>query len=1541
MYLTRTIFADGPATVGFILDITDRKLAERTIRESEKKYRTLHESMMDGFVSVSMDGKVLESNEIYRNMLGYSQAELAQLTYIEITPEKWQTIEEDIVENQILKRGYSDIYAKEYRRKDGTVFPVELQTVLMRDEQGKPANMWAIVRDITARKQAEDRLVKLNQCLLNFGADPLENINRLTALGGELLEADCALYNRLDHGMLCSWGQWQTPPGYNPQDHPEGHICYDVIKQGSEQPFIVRNLPETSYARSDPNVASFHLQTYVGQAVKFENQFVGSLCMVYQRDFVPSQDQQRLIGIIASAIAVEENRRRAEDALRESEERYRTVANYTYDWEYWIGPDGQWLYCSPSCERITGYPPEKFIENPVFLAEIAHPEDRDKLNQHLMGRKENEADRFDFRIVRPDGEVYWLAHVCREIVTPDGKNLGRRASNRDITARKQSEAALSQSEERFRSIFENAAIGIYRLAPDGEVLLANPAMVRMLGYGTYEELAGSDLIADGFNADFSHRQFMDLIQKDGEIRNLESQWKTRDGRVIFVRENAKVFRDQDGEIKYYEGTAEDISERKQAEERIRRQNLELTALNRTGRAFSQLMQPAEIVDLLYTNVGKVLENRNLYIALYDETSGTISFPVYTIDGELRDLASRPMRNGLTEYVLRAKAPVLISSDQPAFLEEHGIDQLGRPSKCYLGVPLQVGERVLGAMAIQDYERENVYDEGQVELLATLASQAAIALENARLYGAVQQELGERKRAEKELRDSEERYRLLFELSPDAIVVYQDGRVLFTNQSAARLIGAATPQELIGRPMLDFVHPDYRPAVIQRSRQQAVDGKPVAALDEKFIRLDGSEVDVEVTAAPFQNQGVLANLVICRDITERKRAEDALRQSENQLRTIFEASVAGIILVDPQGRITLANRHMAEMFDCSLDELVGSAYVEHIYPEEKSIGDAKMQQLIAGEIDSVALERRYIHKDGKDFWGFLSGRRLTDESGKLLSLVGVITDITERIEAGQALERQAEELRQRNQELDRLYRASGSLLSSTPFDVPALARTIVDVVQQEFGQANCSVFLVNRESDELDRLAVAGPYADQVSRTILNVDGAGLVPQAIRSGKVINTPDVRNVPSYIPSWSASRAELTIPLRIGDQTIGAIDVQSAQPNAFNANDEHLMSVFAERAALSLEHARLFAQTERRLNNLAALRTIDLAISSSFDLKITLGILLDQVIKQLKVHAADILVFNPVTQTFQYSSGQGFRTQAFQNISLRLSDGYAGRTARERRSIRVQNLDQTMIGMQAKGDFSREGFISYFGVPLIAKGQVKGVMEIYQRDILDLEPEATTFLEMLASQAAIAIDNTELFYNLQSSNAELVLAYDGTLAGWASAQELRDKEIEGHTRRAADLTTRLARAVGMSEGELMHIHRGALLHDIGKMGIPESVVLKPGPLTEDEWAIMRKHPEHAFKMLAPISYLQPALEIPYSHHERWDGSGYPRGLKGDQIPLAARVFAVVDVWDALTSDRPYRPAWTEEETRAYLRQQAGILFEPRIVEIFLGEIINAERR
>ncbi|MDM8530983.1 HD domain-containing phosphohydrolase [Anaerolineales bacterium HSG25] len=189
------------------------------------------------------------------------------------------------------------------------------------------------------------------------------------------------------------------------------------------------------------------------------------------------------------------------------------------------------------------------------------------------------------------------------------------------------------------------------------------------------------------------------------------------------------------------------------------------------------------------------------------------------------------------------------------------------------------------------------------------------------------------------------------------------------------------------------------------------------------------------------------------------------------------------------------------------------------------------------------------------------------------------------------------------------------------------------------------------------------------------------------------------------------------------------------------------------------------------------------------------------------------------------------------------------------------------------------------------------------------------------------------LQQAHTELSQAYDETLAGWGRALELRDDETKGHSQRVTDLSLRLAQAMGITdETELIHIQRGALLHDIGKMGIPDSVLLKPGPLTDTEWEIMRKHPVHSYEMLKPITYLHSALDIPYYHHERWDGTGYPHGLKGEQIPLSARIFSVVDVWDALRSNRPYRTAWSKEKTLAHIRQLSGQGLDPQVVETFL---------
>jgi putative nucleotidyltransferase with HDIG domain len=318
---------------------------------------------------------------------------------------------------------------------------------------------------------------------------------------------------------------------------------------------------------------------------------------------------------------------------------------------------------------------------------------------------------------------------------------------------------------------------------------------------------------------------------------------------------------------------------------------------------------------------------------------------------------------------------------------------------------------------------------------------------------------------------------------------------------------------------------------------------------------------------------------------------------------------------------------------------------------------------------------------------------------------------------------------------------------------------------------------------------------------------------------------------------------------------------------------------------------------------------------------------------VHAADVLLFEQDTHTLDFAAGRGFRSRALQHTRLRLGDGYAGQAALERRMICHADLSRETGGPVKAPLFDSEGFISYYAVPLIAKGQVQGVLELFHRLPLDPDEDWLNLLDALAGQAAIAINNASLFEALQMANTELTLAYDTTLEGWSRALDMRDEVTEGHSLRVTDLTVRLADAMGVPKVDQIHIWRGALLHDIGKMGIPDQILLKPGSLTEDEWQIMRQHPAFAYKLLSPIFFLRAALNVPYCHHEKWDGSGYPRGLRGEEIPIEARIFAVVDVWDALCSDRPYRRAWQKDDALEYIRAQADHHFDPRVVAAFIA--------
>jgi len=392
-------------------DVTERKQAEEELRESEDKFRSLFECSRDAVMTLDPPSwKFASCNQATVEMFGAKDVE--EVTSFapwevapELQPDGRASADKAKEMNETAMREGSHSFEWTHTRISGEQFTATV--LLSRIEQGGKTFLQSTVRDITERKQAEERLKRINECLLTLGPDFEENINRLTSLCGELLGATCALYNRLDGGMLCSVGRWSTPPDFNPVDKPDGHICYDVIKQGGNDTFIVRNLPDSVYWTSDPNVARYKLKTYFGQAVKCGNVSVGSLCAVFQDDFEPTEDEKRIMGIIASAVSTEELRKRAEEALRESEEQYRVIfEGSAYGIVMVDSKTRQFIYANPTVCRLFGYTEMELLQ--MGVADI-HP--KDSLD-HVVSEFESMAAgektlASELPCLRKDGTVFY------------------------------------------------------------------------------------------------------------------------------------------------------------------------------------------------------------------------------------------------------------------------------------------------------------------------------------------------------------------------------------------------------------------------------------------------------------------------------------------------------------------------------------------------------------------------------------------------------------------------------------------------------------------------------------------------------------------------------------------------------------------------------------------------------------------------------------------------------------------------------------------------------------------------------------------------------------------------------------------------------------------------------------------------------------------------------------------------------------------------------------------------------------------------------
>lgn len=664
----------------------------------------------------------------------------------------------------------------------------------------------------------------------------------------------------------------------------------------------------------------------------------------------------------------------------------------------------------------------------------------------------------------------------------------------------------------------------------------------------------------------------------------------------------------------------------------------------------------------------------------------------------------------------------------------------------------------------------------------------------------------------------------------------------------------------------------------------------------------------------------------------QKAEIERTAVETHFSNLLAVSTDAVISMDNKQRITYFNQGAETIFGYEATDVLGQ-YLDVLLPERfVEVHRKHITQFAESDDDSVVMRSIAARrKNGEEFIAEASATKYQNNEDSVFTVI--LRDVSERENAENTIRRH-------------LARANALTEIAARINANLDLQDVLDSICEEMAKAlDVEIVLVALfdQSRHVIDLAAAYGLLEKNVEVIKPVPAERYMEEAYEYGPVAFLPDLSEASEIFNidlfEELGVRAIAVANMFERQQFFGSLVALSMdETRVFAENDTLLMKGLADQASSAIKNASLYSKAKKRLENLHALRAIDTAIASSLDLRHILQVLLGQTISRLSVEAASVYLLNTTTLMLEHHASQGVDLGTFSGMDIRLGEGLVGRVALEQRTICVEDLGQETSWLPRPNMISN-GLKVYCGAPMVAKGRTQGVLEVFSKEKKFDDPEWFELLETLAGQAAIAIETTSLFSDLRQANYGLTLTYDTTLEGWSRALDLRDKETEGHTQRVTELTIKLARMLGIKDDDLVHIRRGALLHDIGKLGVSDHILLKEGPLEEDEWETMKQHPVHAYNLLYPITYLRPALDIPYSHHEHWDGNGYPDGMKGVQIPLAARIFAVVDVWDALTSDRPYRKAWSQQKTLRYIRERSGTQFDPSVVDAFLLLIEEGE--
>ena len=1278
-------------------------------------------------------------------------------------------------------------------------------------------------------------------------------------------------------------------------------------------------------------------------------------------------------------------------ALSESEERYRSLVQVSPDAISLMTLTGKILFCNPQLAQLHGYTRAEDLIG-FAVMDLLVPADRARVTTLLRELlKTGQISAQEFSLVRKDGTPFPAELRLSIIRTPNQVDSTVIVVTRDISERKHVEA----QQQLQATALQAAANGIIITDMTGTIKWCNDAFAMMTGY-TPDEIIGNNprtLVRSGKQSREFYYALWQTVRA-GQVWHGQLINRRKDGHEYTEEMTITPVRVGGDAVTHLVAIKQDVTERQRAEEEIRRHAAYQAALNTVITAAVESGNDLDVV--LNVTLDEILRAMNVTMAGIWVTESVGHTRAFAMRGMA--LGFERIVGHMSLIHQYDKDFLGVVADWTRVDNRFGSGMLELGIRASVLVPLFVDGKAVGGMAIA-YADPHAWSPEEIAFVQTIVRQLNSLIERVRLLDEAllrAEQFGLLYQAGLTVNgslDAREQMRLLCQTAMQAVHAEHVGFFLYhpTTNELRFEFGVGADLDLDKLHTWSFRVGEERGLVGWVAQTRKPYYLPDIERDPRWVKgtlpmrsalwiplaheeiLQGVIMVASLVAEAFSAQDQILMTLFASQISiamENARLyENAVRAAERRA-ILHQASQEVIAAGIDLERVYQAIHHAAArlmpceafviaLYDQTRAENVAVYLVDRgercavvrsaperglmgqVIPSGKAVLINELPQTDAfvhfGDEQRVQSVLAVPMRSGARTIGMLSAQSYqthayTPDDQVLLEMLAA--------NAASVLEnaRLFQETRRRLAALESLSRVSAALRTAQTLD--QMTGMLLDETLVVLRAHAATVWLHDPGKNVLYLAAARGFPSDAAPLK----PGEGITGQVFVSGQVYLSPNFRADPhtseinrAIVPGGLRGAV---VPIRTTQESIGVLFVSVQEPDYLDQDQVHLLTTLAEMAGNAIHRQRLHNQTQHRLEQVQALRTVDMAITSSMDLDVTLNILLERAATQLGMDGADILAFNAPLRMFELVTGRGLRARVGEHTRVRLGEGLAGTAALERRAIMLADASAYLTLQTASGGARapgakfelEESVKAYYGVPLVAKGQIKGVLELFHSAPRDLDSDGVNFLEAIANQAAIAMDNSQLFHDLERSNVELALAYDTTIEGWSRTLDLRDEETEGHTQRVTELTVRLARAMGMNDVELVTVRRGALLHDIGKMGVPDHILLKPGPLTDDEWELMRRHPLYAYQLLAPIKFLGQAIDIPYCHHEHWDGTGYPRGLVGEQIPLTARMFAVVDVWDALTSNRPYRVAWTPERTRDYILSMRGKQFDPQVVTALL---------